>query len=33
LQNPFELIWDNKGKLSHFFNEMPCKCSTTYHMK
>ncbi len=33
LRNPFELIWDNIGKSTHFFNEMPSKCSTTYHMK
>jgi hypothetical protein len=33
LQNPFELIWDNVGKLTHFFNEMLYKFSTTYHMK
>jgi nitrogen fixation/metabolism regulation signal transduction histidine kinase len=33
LQNPFEPIWDNIGKLTHFFNEMPSKFSTTYHMK
>jgi hypothetical protein len=33
LRNPFELIWDNINKLSHFFNEMPSKFSTTYHMK
>ncbi len=33
LWNPFEPIWDNVGKLTHFFNEMPSKFSTTYHMK
>jgi hypothetical protein len=33
LQNPFESIWDNGGKLTPFFNEMPSKFSTTYHMK
>jgi len=33
LRNPFGPIWDNVGKLTHFFNEMPSKFSTTYNMK
>jgi hypothetical protein len=33
LRKPFELIWDNVGNLTHFFNEMPSKFSITYHMK
>jgi hypothetical protein len=32
LRNPLKSISDNKGKFSHFFNDMPCKCSTTYHI-
>jgi len=33
LQNPFEPIWENVGKLTHFFNNMLSRFSSTYHMK
>ncbi len=33
LRNPFELIWNNVGNLTQFFNEMPSKFFVTYHMK